>query len=258
MDEKGQGGKKGQKKIAVASALAVVAALLVLSLLFAPFGKDAPTPGADTPAPESSRDATELASKHGDDPLARRTMVSGFRFSGTRGGEPVVRISGERLVTRKKKVGFFRVGIAREAVVEDGVVELWADKESGRYRAGYLFSDEVLGRLPGRAAGSLGFSPIVLRIRAKDRVLVEITGETGRLRLGDADFVVTGTARAVSGKTTLTAGRILVNPAEGVVVARDGVALTGGGTRRTAQNLVADFTLEVLDRNSGPPGNDAS
>jgi hypothetical protein len=57
-----------------------------------------------------------------------RMQAEGLRFYGTNQGRRVISIAADRFTLRKGKIGFFSTGLTQRALIENGVIEIYAGK----------------------------------------------------------------------------------------------------------------------------------
>jgi hypothetical protein len=61
---------------------------------------------------------------------AYRMQAEGLRFYGTNQGRRVISIAADRFTLRKGKIGFFSTGLTQRALIENGVIEIYAGAAS--------------------------------------------------------------------------------------------------------------------------------
>jgi hypothetical protein len=235
----------------------LTAGLLALALALAGAwwfrGADrAPRTGAPGKTDVSSGQAT-LSQE--EDATGLSVVLTGLDFTGNHGGKPVLRVRGARLATRKKKMRYFRMGLAREVVVQNAEVDLYAVKHSGAKDSGSdgwacpgLFSSGTLSGLAGKGKAEIYFEPVVVRIQGEGAMLSEVRAKKAALNPGEGILVFEHAAvtRPGRGDGQIAARKLALNPAEGIFSASGNWTVGSGADTATGREMRADLALTLV------------
>jgi hypothetical protein len=170
--------------------------------------------------------------------------IRGFNYSHYNGSEKVFTIGASRFRLEKKKVGFLRVALLKEATLDNAVIDILLSDEdddltekTGSILA-CLLMDGAFAGLNSGGTGEIFIKSAELRILSKEEVtLSTVTAEKAILRIKDKTMVFSGNVRIQSGLSRLQSEHVKIYLSTGLV--------EPGG----------DYTLEPPDMAAKAKGN---
>lgn len=238
---------------------AILAVALVLGSAWFWLKPEAPKGGTASPQP------------------AYRMQIEGLRFYGMNGGRRVISIAADRFTLRKGKIGFFRTGLTRTALIENAVVEIYAGSPSSgdsvpaggsatahpggdsatggalgkvpteNIAFGGLFSEETFASLmPAQSIAKIEIAPVTVRLHGARSVLTEVTATRASLLLKEREILFAGNVRVNSSGAELATDQISFFPETGRLRTDRPFVLKQGRRTLEGTGLTTDIFLKPM------------
>jgi len=154
-----------------------------------------------------------------------RHEIRGFRFDSNHDGKRVISIKADRFSIQKKKLGFFRIGLMNEAILENVFIHLYGrgglaeDKSDDWQDLTFkdVFSRETMPSFPIKRISSIVMEPVCMKLHDEQFVVTQISASSASIRLKKRDILFKGDVRVVSGSRVLTTDQLRMLPEEGVI-----------------------------------------
>jgi hypothetical protein len=193
---------------------------------------------------------------------APKTEIRGFQFSHTEEGQPVFGISADAFRIQHQKVGFFRFGLLREAVLVNARIELhvarampgpnFQDKTAtapdvaGRYRVTRPLNLNAMATMAtGRISGFRAAPVTFIFLGETGAALSRIDGRQALARFKDGNLLIDGKVSIAAGNRRLKAEQIVLQPESGTIQVPGAYVLESENGRVTGQRLITDLELNV-------------
>lgn len=213
---------------------------------------------------------------------APRQSIGGFDFTSVHDGEPVLSIKADSLRIDKKKMGFLRIGLAEEAVLDNAQFRIYGyqpaapvtiksspenndlrplekspanplpkQKSSGKSRTAdnqFVLRDIFTKQLipPVLASDKLAFitaRPVSLEICRGEDVVSRFTADQGSFNLRKRQILLTGSVIVKSGKKTLRTSKLVLNPVRALLKTKGAFTLTTLDGVVSGERIMADILL---------------
>jgi len=191
-----------------------------------------------------------------------RHEIKGFRFNSNREGKDVVSITADKFSIRKKKLGFFRIGLMSEAMFENAVVHLYgrellegnqpSSKEKGpNFRQKIprvltfdgVLKKEALPSFPIKRISAVIMEPVSLVLHDERSVVTQISAISSVIRLKNRDILFRGNVRVVSGGRVLTTDHLSLKPVNAALRTDGQYRLSTPEKNKEGKGLTTDIFL---------------
>jgi hypothetical protein len=209
-----------------------------------------------------------------------RMEIGGLRFYGMNGGQQVISIAADRFTLRKGKIGFFSTGLTRTALIENGVIDIYA-ASAGTPKArgsqpqagstalreigdpaeqtppesrllqnidfGGLLSEETFASLmPVRNIAKIELVPVTVRLHSDRTILTQIIAAQAEVRLQEKKIIFAGNVRVLSSGSELNADQIAFLPETGRLRTDRPFVLKQGRRTLEGKGLSTDIFLNPI------------
>lgn len=201
---------------------------------------------------------------------AFNNTITGFRYTGTVDGRPVLFIRADRFTVQKRKVGFFRFGLMSEAVLENAEIRIHPNQGGAVEHAvsmapaaataqteiagksvmnakssaslPEIFKDSVLPLFHGKRVSAISAHPVRIVIGTGAAATV-MTAHYGKIRVREKDILLEGAVVVTAGDRTLKTRHLSIKPERWLLVAEGDYSLESTGGRRSGRHMVSDIQL---------------
>lgn len=206
---------------------------------------------ADIPATgdESAvTDRTQVAAGH---------EILGFTYQYDRGGQKIIAIRADRLSIRKMKMGFFRVSLLHEPLLENGLVQLYdqrlllpsATDVSAHPTSALdqLFSREILPDLPVRKITAVAIKPVAIELfNDTGEMTTRISADSAVVGFSRRDVRFKGNVRVISGPRELLTSHLRLSAGERLLTTERPFVLKDPEGQNRGRKLTADLLLQPV------------
>ncbi|MHB8090104.1 MAG: LPS export ABC transporter periplasmic protein LptC [Syntrophales bacterium] len=213
------------------------------------------------------REAPNYPSKKVSQP-AYQTQIDGLRFYELNHGRRVVSITADRFAIGRGKIGFFSTGLTRKAIIQNAIIEIYANSQFAAALPGKpspqgtpgnislenhpdftrLFAEETFSSLlPVRNIAEIEISPVTIRLRNDDKVLASIAAVRAAILLREKRIRFTGQVRVSSGDAELTTEELIFIPEAALLQTDHPFILKRGGNAIHGPALTTDIFLKIGD-----------
>ena len=201
------------------------------------------------------RDLIEQAKLKADHHPGYIADIEGLVYEANHEGRSVFRISADRLVVRKKKIGHFSIGILCEMRIENAVVRI--NEMPQRKHGGDesfptpLKFDEIFNKfhLPFNSSGmmsSVDLTPVRFELCDHGTVVAKISASRAMVRFKQKDILFKKKVILSAGTRTLFTEQLSFCPQENQVTAERQFILKTPDGERSGRRLTADVYLRSV------------
>jgi hypothetical protein len=163
----------------------------------------------------SSRDTQQEVphQKH----LKYRFQIKGCNFSRFKDAEKVLSIKADTFTIKKKKLGFFRLGLIHTAEFDNATIDLYLKRKVSvddtvddtiRIREELPSLEDTLPSFPAKRISSIILKPVCLNLQDEHSLLTQITSNSAIIKLTKKNIRFTGDVHVVSGDKSLITERL--------------------------------------------------
>ena len=186
--------------------------------------------------------------------LKYRFQIKGFNFAKFEDAEKVLSIKADTFTIKKKKLGFFRLGLIHTAVFENAVIDLSLKRkvpvddtiETIQTREELPSLKDILPSFSTMRISSIILKPVCLTLRDEHSLLTQITSNSAIIKLTKKNIRFTGNVHVVSGDKSLTTERLNFLIEDFVMKARQHFILETPGEKIEGKQITLDLSLDVV------------
>jgi hypothetical protein len=230
----------------VNSALGLILIFIIAALTLTYIAHNPPpTSASRQPATESSR-------------FEARHEIKGFRFDSIKNGRPIFSVMADRISIEKKKIGFLRFALMKEARLENGFIKLFKsdpgpedtphnqDFHSWKFDAGSILPKVLLSSMPVKNISGVSCEPVTVEFYDTQLLHTRIQADSATITGKKHKIRFKGNVSITSEGKTLKAGKVTFNP-DNVLFTVDGPFQLHNQKRQIeGTRLTADLFLTPL------------
>lgn len=202
-----------------------------------------------------------------------RQRIKGFRYDGYDGANHLLSITSRNLTISRKKLGFVRFGLMKEAILEDGHITFFHTtdpqiKQITKMGAGANIAAAVDGPVPDdtiikkalglmisrdksstRLAGFKGVSAIIVRpvkieLYKDKQITLSISALSAVFSPVNGKIIFTKRVVIISGNRKLMLDRVELNPENSLLTGTNYVFYSSGVKQTQGRRITTDFSLQ--------------
>lgn len=191
-----------------------------------------------------------------DSPSEHLLEIKGFGYDGRHEGRKVLEITADRLIIKRKKLGFFSIARLKDLRLENAVVRLYPmaleHEKKGLDETQASAFDAVISQIDwpvvrAKRITSVRMAPVRVELWDNQTVMTRIVAATATIRLKPRDILFKKRVKMDSGPRTLTAQMLSLCPDKLGVEVIGVYELTTPDGLKTGERLKTDFYLNVLN-----------
>ncbi len=136
--------------------------------------------------------ANDVSHPTGTIPQAVDGCIRGLRYALNQNGTPICSITADRFNIEKRKIGFLRIGLLREARLQNATLTIFNRDDRFDIHLKSLLNRVFPRSVPSGQLSTVHMSPVRLRFHRQDRPAVALSADNGSLRIGKNDMIFTG------------------------------------------------------------------
>lgn len=181
--------------------------------------------------------------------------IRGLKFSKYSGSKKVLSIKCRHLAIRRKKLGFVRFNLMKEAVLEEGAVNIFqytdSEKTGTSDNTGIDAFDMMFSKdsafLPGSGRiSSVIIHPVTVKFYTNQTLETIISARSAEIRLTRRKFMFEDNVTVRSGERKLVLDTLELNPDNKRLIGNDYVLYTSKG-KTSGRSITTGFDLKRID-----------
>jgi hypothetical protein len=185
--------------------------------------------------------------------------IKGFQYDGYEKSHHLLSVRSSQVTIRRKKMGFVRFALIKEALFEEGHIKLYTpvDTQTAINSSTEGISDpaslqRVLGLMTSKDSkllsnfknvSSILIRPVTIEVYHDKHLATSISAGSGAISLTRQTIIFTGSVIVISGKRKLMLDRLALNPENTLLTGTDYVLYTPEG-KTTGKQITTDLSLQ--------------
>ncbi|WP_300461046.1 hypothetical protein [Desulfobacula sp.] len=185
--------------------------------------------------------------------------IRGFQYDGYEASHHLLSIRSSQVTIRRKKMGFVRFALIKEALFEEGHIKLYmpvdpqtainpdtdgiADPAGLQRALGLMTSKDSKLLSNFKNVSSILIRPVIIEMYNDNRLATSISGGSCAISLTRRNIIFTGSVIVISGNRKLMLDRLALNPENTLLTGTDYVLYTPKG-KTAGKQITTDLSLQ--------------
>jgi len=185
--------------------------------------------------------------------------ITGFRYDGHTDSKHLISITCRNLTIRRKKMGFVRFALMKEAILTEGVIKFYTYTDTKKLPSdddAAMLDDagiqkalesiiskdsKLLSNFPN--VSSIIIHPVLIEFYKNKQLATSISAQSGTISLSRRKIIFKKTVVVISGKRKLMLDRLELNPENKLLTGTDYVLYSPDG-KTAGKSITTDFSLQ--------------
>jgi hypothetical protein len=188
--------------------------------------------------------------------LKYRLQIKGFNLSRFEGSKKVITIKADEITIKKKKLGFFRLGLIHTAVFENAIIDLYLKRkipvdytipvdDTILIREELSSLKDTFASLGTKRISSIILKPVCINLRDENSLLTQITSNRAIIK-SKKNILFTGDVHVVSGDKSLITEHLTFLTEKFKLKADRHFILETPGRKIEGNHITVDTSLDVI------------